>query len=292
MKIKHNKFRNTGLIYELLVKQITADTLAGKESPAVKILRKFYTGSSFLVKEFNLYDYILKNKGISQNKAESILSSIVDISRKLDQSSLRNQKYELVKEIKKHYSVEEFFSIKVRDYKPLAALYCLLEAQNNSELVDPNIFVNNKVTILEHLTSNEQDIEEVKDTLIEDYSKYDKDLKLLTYKLLLEKFNTKYDNLLLEQKNVLREFITSINSTVKLRNTVNERIEDIRIAITAATAKVGNEVVKIKLNEVLKGIQPLSNKERVDDNVLINLMQYYELIDELRKLWKRVSSKN
>ena len=284
MKIKHNKFRNTGLIYELLVKQITADTLAGKESPAVKILRKFYTGSSFLVKEFKLYDYILKNKGISQNKAESILSSIVDISRKLDQSSLRNQKYELVKEIKNHYSVEEFFSIKVRDYKPLAALYCLLEAQNNNELVDPNIFVNNKVTILEHLTSNEQDKDEVKDTLVEDYSKYDKDLKLLTYKILLEKFNTKYDNLLPEQKNVLREFITSINSTVKLRNSVNERIEEIRTEITAATAKVDNEVVRIKLNEVLKGIKLLSNKERVDDNVLINLMQYYELIAELRQL--------
>ena len=284
MKIKHNKFRNTGLIYELLVKQIAADTLAGKESPAVKILRKFYTGSSFLVKEFKLYDYILKNKGISQNKAESILSSIVDISRKLDQSSLRNQKYELVKEIKKHYSVEEFFSIKVRDYKPLAALYCLLEAQNNNELVDPNIFVNNKVTILEHLTSNEQDKDEVKDTLVEDYSKYDKDLKLLTYKILLEKFNTKYDNLLPEQKNVLREFITSINSTVKLRNSVNERIEEIRTEITAATAKVDNEVVKIKLNEVLKGIKLLSNKERVDDNVLVNLMQYYELIAELRQL--------
>lgn len=284
MKIKHNKFRNTGLIYELLVKQITADTLAGKESPAVKILRKFYTGSSFLVKEFKLYDYILKNKGISQNKAESILSSIVDISRKLDQSSLRNQKYELVKEIKNHYSVEEFFSIKVRDYKPLAALYCLLEAQNNNELVDPNIFVNNKVTILEHLTSNEQDKDEVKDTLVEDYSKYDKDLKLLTYKILLEKFNTKYDNLLSEQKNVLREFITSINSTVKLRNSVNERIEQIRTEITAATAKVDNEVVRIKLNEVLKGIKLLSNKERVDDNVLINLMQYYELIAELRQL--------
>lgn len=292
MKIKHNKFRNTGLIYELLVKQIAADTLAGKESPAVKILRKFYTGSSFLVKEFKLYDYILKNKGISQNKAESILSSIVDISRKLDQSSLRNQKYELVKEIKNHYSVEEFFSIKVRDYKPLAALYCLLEAQNNNELVDPNIFVNNKVTILEHLTSNEQDKDEVKDTLVEDYSKYDKDLKLLTYKILLEKFNTKYDNLLPEQKNVLREFITSINSTVKLRNSVNERIEEIRTDITAATVKVNNEVVKIKLNEVLKGIKPLSNKERVDDNVLVNLMQYYELIAELRQLWKRASSKN
>lgn len=284
MKIKHNKFRNTGLIYELLVKQIAADTLAGKESPAIKILRKFYTGSSFLVKEFKLYDYILKNKGISQNKAESILSSIVDISRKLDQSSLRNQKYELVKEIKNHYSVEEFFSIKVRDYKPLAALYCLLEAQNNNELVDPNIFVNNKVTILEHLTSNEQDKDEVKDTLVEDYSKYDKDLKLLTYKILLEKFNTKYDNLLPEQKNVLREFITSINSTVKLRNSVNERIEEIRTDITAATVKVNNEVVKIKLNEVLKAIKPLSNKERVDDNVLVNLMQYYELIAELRQL--------
>lgn len=284
MKIKHNKFRNTGLIYELLVKQIAADTLGMKDSPAISILKEFYSGKSFLAKEFKLYDFVLKNKGVSQSKAESIVSSIVEISRKLDQKFLKKQKYQLIKEIKNSYSLEEFFSIKVRDYKPLAALFCLLEAYTNEELVDPQTIVDNKVTLLEHLTSEPQDHAAVKDTLIEEYSKYDKDLKLLAYRILLEKFNEKYTSFLPEQKEILREFITSVSSTAKLRSLVNEKLEDISIRLQTGSEKIENEVVKIKINEILKNITPLSNKDRVDDSTLVNLMQYYELVAEVEKL--------
>ena len=284
MKIKHNKFRNTGLIYELLVKQIASDVLSERDSKAISILKKFYTGNSFLVKEFRLYDFISKNKGINQNKAESILSTITEISRKLDQRSLKNQKYDLIKDIKTHYDLKEFFSIPVRDYKPLAALYCLLEAQNNSELIDPQVLVDNKVTILEHLTSVPQDSEDVKDTLIEEFSKYDKDLRLLTYKILLENFNEKYKDLLPSQKNILREFITSVSSTTKLRTFVNEELQNISLKIEAGIERIGDEVVKIKLTEILRNIEPLSNKDRVNDSVLSNLMQYHELVHELEQL--------
>lgn len=284
MKIKHSKFRNTGLIFELLVKQIAADTLSKKDSPAVKILKKHFTGTSTLVKEFKLYEFILKNKGIGQNKAETILSTITEISRKLDQKVLKNLKYDLISDIKENYSVEEFFSIQVRDYKPLAALFCLMEAQNNADLVDPQFLVNNKTTLLEHLTSVEQTEENVKDTLIEEYSKYDKDLRLLTFKIMLEKFNKNYRKLLPEQKNILREFITSVNSTTRLRNVVNEELSNLQKEVNSLLAKVKDEVVKIKLEEVLKSIKPLSNKDKIKDSHLVNLMQYYDLVNELRSL--------
>lgn len=284
MKIKHSKFRNTGLIYELLIKQIAADTLENRPSPAIKILKKFYSGKSFLAKEYRLYEYISKNKGIGREKAETVVSTITEISRKLDQSSLKNQKYELISEIKKNYDVGHFFSAKIRDYKPFAALYCLLEAQNNTTLVNPEFLVNNKLTVLEHLTSSEIDKEAVKDTLIEEYSKYDKDLRLLTYKILLEKFNSNYKSLLPEQKNILKEFITSVNSTTRLRNLVNEEVEKIRKEVKELGSKVKDEVVKIKLQEVLKGITPLKKTEKITDNHLINLMQYYDLVNEMRKL--------
>ena len=225
MKIKHSKYRNTGLIFELLVKQIAADTLNNKESKAVSIIKKHFTGKSTLVREFKLYEFILKNKGIGQNKAETILSTITEISRKLDQKTLKKQKYDLISSIKESYDVDEFFGIQTPEYKALASLYCLLEAQNNNNVVDPNSLVSFKSTLLEHLTTNKQDKNEVKDTLIEEYSKYDKDLKLLAFKILLEKFNDKYKDLLPEQKRILREFITSVNSTTKLRTVVNEELE-------------------------------------------------------------------
>ena len=284
MKIKHSKFRNTGLIFELLVKQIAADTLNNKDSAAVSILKKFFGSKSSLSKEYRLYEFIVKNKNVSQSKAEAIVSTITEVSRKLDQKTLKTQKYELISAIKESYNIEEFFGMQVRDYKALAALYCLLEAQNNDSLVDPQTLIDNKTTILEHLTSEPQKEEDVKDTLIEEYSKYDKDLKLLTFKILLEKFNDKYKDLLPQQKNILKEFITSVNSQTRLRTLVNEELNKIASAVRNLSAKVKDEVVKIKLDEVAKNIKPLSNKERINDSHLVNLMQYYDLVNELKNL--------
>lgn len=284
MKVKHSKFRNTGLIFELLVKQVAADILNNKDSAAVKIMKKHFAANTALAKEYRLYEFIIKNVNISQSRAEAIVSTITEVSRKLNQKSLKAQKYELISDIKENYNVEEFFGMQVRDYKPLAALYCLLEAQNNSELVHPQVLIDNKTTILEHLTSAPQSEEDVKDTLIEEYSKYDKDLKLLTFKILLEKFNDKYKDLLPEQKNILKEFITSVNSQSRLRTLVNEEMQKIATDVKALAVNIKNEVVKIKIDEVVKMIKPISNKEKITDNHLVNLMQYYDLVNELKTL--------
>lgn len=283
MKIKHSKYKNTGLIFELLVKQIAADTLSSKESPAIQIIKKFYTGKTALVREFKLYEYVLKNKGIGNIKAESIITTIVELSGKLDKEALKKQKYNLIKELKNHYDLEEFFSIKVSSYKPLAALYCLLEAQSTDNLSDPNIIVENKCTVLEHLTQTKQ-VTPNRDTLMEEYATYDKDLRMLTYKILLEKFNSRYTNLLPEQKNVLKEFITSANSTTRLRNLVNEEMTRLRLEVGNLKKKVTDDIVKIKLDEVYKAIAPIKNTQKVDDSHLVSLMQYYDLVNELKHL--------
>src|SRR6056300_455754 len=246
MKIKHSKFRNTGLIFELLVKQIAADTLNGKDSAAVTILKNFYSNKSSLAKEYKLYEFIVKNKNVSQSKAEAIVSTITEVSRKLDQKTLKAQKYELISAIKESYDVNEFFGMQVRDYKPLAALYCLLEAQNNDNLINPQVLIDNKTTILEHLTSAPQNEE--------------------------------------EEKNILKEFITSVNSQSRLRTLVNEEMNKIASAVRNLSAKVKHEVVKIKLDEVAKSINPLTKKDKISDNHLVNLMQYYDLVNELKSL--------
>jgi hypothetical protein len=284
MRIKHSKYKNTGLIFELLVKQIAADTLDKKDSPAVQIIKNFFTGKSALVREFKLYQFILKNKSVSQSKAESIVSTIIEVARNIDKDLLKKQKYNLIREIKESYDIEEFFSIAVKDYKPLAALYCLLEAHKVSDIVDPNFLVDNKTTILEHLTREEQDKSQVRDTLIEEYSKYDKDLKLLTFRILLEKFNSKYGTLLPEQKNILREFITSVDSSTRLRNVVNEEYVKLKDLINNLKGNVKDDIVAIKLQEVLKSIQPVEKTKRVTDDHLVNIMQYYELVQELKGL--------
>ena len=151
-------------------------------------------------------------------------------------------------------------------------------------MVDPNFLVSNKCTLLEHLTSKDQNETEVKDSLIEEYSKYDKDLKLLTFKILLEKFNDKYKNLSDEQKNILREFITSVNSTTRLRNIINEELKKISSQVSQLVTKVKDDVVRIKLEEVSKAIKPISKTTKIDDTHLVNIMQYYDLLNELKSL--------
>lgn len=284
MKIKHSKYRNTGLIYELLVKQIAADVLENKESKAIQVLKKYYSGKTTLAKEYKLYEFVVKNNSVSQAKAETIISTITEVSRKFNQKILKKEKYDLISEIKEKYNIDEFFSVDVRDYKALASLYCLLEAQNNSNLVDPNFLINNKTTLLEHLTSKKQNEEDVKDSLIEQYGKYDKDLKLLTFKILLEKFNEKYIDLLPEQKNILKEFITSVNSSKKLFTLVNKELKKIAEEVAKLGEKVTDDIIKIKLDEVSKSITPLKKTDKVTDTHLINLMQYYDLVNELNKL--------
>ena len=284
MRIKHSKYKNTGLIFELLVKQIAADTLDKKDSAAVSILKNNFTGRTALVREFKLYEFILKNKSVSQSKAESIVSTIIEVGRTIDRKVLKKQKYSLIKEIKESYDLDEFFSISVKDYKPLAALFCLMEAHKVTDVIDPNFLVDNKTTILEHLTKEQQNKKAVRDTLIEEYSKYDKDLKLLTFKILLEKFNSKYGTLLPEQKNILKEFITSVDSSTRLRNVVNEEFKKLKSVLDKIKATVEDEIVSIKLQEITKAIKPVAKTKRVTDDHLVNIMQYYELIKELKLL--------
>lgn len=284
MKIKHSKFRNTGLIFELLVKQIAADTLENKDSAGIAILKKYFTGNSYLLKELKLYDLVSKNSGVSQRKAEVILSTITEVSRNLNSDSLKKVKYNLIADIKENYDVNEFFAIQLKEYKAYAALYCLIEAYKSKDVINPDILVENKTTILQYLTEVEQDKDKVKDSLIEEYSKFDKDLKLLTFKILLEKFNDKYKDLLPEQKNILKQFIVSVNSSKRLHNFVNEELTKVQTIILELKDKVDNEITSIKLDEISKMITPIKATEKVTDSHLVNLMQYYELIKELKTL--------
>lgn len=282
--IKHSKFRNTGLIFELLVRQIAADTIARSESPAVGILKKYYNEKSVLGREYKLYEFISKQTKLTNDKADLVLKAILESSQKLDQQKLRQQKYELVKELSTAYNLDEFFSIKVKEYKPYAALYCLLELYNSTDLVDPQAIVDNKTTLLEHLTGTAQSEKRVVDSLVEEYAKQGKDLRLLTYRILLEKFNKKYQNLLPEQKLVLKEFIVSVNSSKKLQSLVNEEFAKIKKEITSALARVSDEVTRIKLNEIVKSVPIIAKTEKIADIHLINLLHYYELLAELRNL--------
>jgi len=277
MSIKHSKFRNTGLLFELLVRQITSDTLEGKNSAAINILKKYFVNTE-LGKEYKLYEQVTAYKNLSEGKAEMVINTLVETSTKLKRSEIRKQKYNLVREIKDNYNVEKFFKAKVTNYKVFAALNNLIENQS-SEKIAPETVINNKITIIEHLTKTPAAAPA--DELMEEYKGYGKDIRILTYKMLLEKFNEKYDHLTVKQKEVLREVITSVDNTDKLKEYYNTRIVEVQQLLREKTAEIKDEVLKIKITEVLKYVKPLEKTEKVTNDAIINLLQYYELVNEL-----------
>ncbi len=189
----------------------------------------------------------------------------------------------LIDEIQKYYNLEEFFTTKLPSYKVHAALYTLLEIYNSENLSNPDQIINNKIAILESLTTRAVNKQKVEEDLMTEFQSYDKDLRILTYKVLLEKFNGKYASLNDKQKLVLKEFITSVDSTPKLKNFYNDKVKEIKEELKEISKKVTNKVVQIKLNEVINLLYPLNKISNVGNNDLVNLLQYYELIDELIK---------
>ena len=282
MNIKHSKYKNTGILFEILVRQITSDTLSGKDSKATHILKKYFVKTE-LGKEYKLYETLSKHKNLTENKAEIVINSIIESSKNLNRGTLKRQKYNLIKEISKHYNLEDFFKTKLPSYKIHAALYTLVEIYNSENLSNPDQIIENKISLLESLTTRSIDKQKVEDDLIVEFQSYDKDLRILTYKVMLEKFNGKYENLNDNQKSILKEFINSVDSTPKLKEFYNEKIQEIKNELIKVTKKVKNKVVQIKLNEVNNILLPLGKKANVGNDDLVNLLQYYSLLEELQK---------
>jgi len=281
MKIKHSKYKNTGILFELLVRQITADTLKGGDSPAINILKEYFVKTS-LGREYKLYESVLKSNVLNEGKANIVISTILESSKGFNRTSLKKQKYNLINEIKKHYNLDVFFGSKIKNYKELAALYTLIESHNVEKNTNVDQIIDNKITLLEYLTKQIVNTEEIKEDVLKEFQTYDKDLRILTYKVLLEKFNSKYENLSTEQKQVLKEFINSVDSTPELRGFYNNKIDELKSILNEESKNIKDKATQIKVQEVTKYLVELDKTTKISNDNLVDLLQYYELVKEIK----------
>ena len=279
MQVKHSKYKNTGILFELLVRQITTDTLDGKDSPAKDILKKYFVKTE-LGREYKLYETLLKRTSLTESKANIVISTLTDSSKALNRGTIKRQKYNLISEIQKHYDLNEFFNHKLPNYKVYAAFYTLLEI-NNAQNSNPDQIITNKVTILEHLTAAQITESKVKDDVMDEFEKADKDVRFLAYKMVLENFNTKYDELHPKQKLILKEYITSVDNTSRLKEFYTNKVNEIKEELTSLNKQTKNQVTKIKINEIISLVTPPAKNAKITDNDLVDLLQYYDLINEL-----------
>ncbi len=281
MAIKHSKYRNTGIIFELLVRQTTSDLIKNQDSAAVKILKKYFTNTE-LGKEYSLYSAFSTSPKLNEVKANMLITTILEQYRKLDHAKISKLKYNLIREIKNTYGIDNFFRAKVDNYKQHAAVFTILESEHSTS-VDAKQVVMNKITLMEHLTDKNIDNVKAPQSLINEFMQEDKEVRLIAYKILVEKFNEKYKNFSERQKGVLKEYITNVSDTKNLREYLNKQLLEIKKELEEIKNTTQDQVLKIKLQEISKFINPLKEGHTIKEEVVTGILQYCDLIDELKK---------
>jgi len=282
-RVKHSKFKNTGILFELLVRQITLEVLNGDTTEKAKgIVREFFTPSTELNKELRLYELLLKEKYNSESRAEKFIETVNEAHNRIDQKKLQREKYNLIKKINESFNMDEFLSSPISNYKVLASIYKVFESKKYDSYDVKDVF-NSKITLIENITSKPATLTETKkDKVVEDYKKQDKDLRLLTYKILVETFNKKYSNLDENQKALLKQYINNLTNTTGFKSYVESEIPKIVKELKSIQSKVSDKVTKIKLAETISVLSKTKIGKSVSDNQVSSLMMSYELIKELK----------
>lgn len=283
MNIQHSKIKNTGILFEILIRKMTADTLSGVPSQASKIIKKYFSNTE-MGKEYKLYETILKYKNVKEDKAGVVLQTVLESAKKLNRTRLKKEKYNIIKEIKENYDINELFGVRIANYKTYASLYTLLEIMNSESNVNPTQIVENKLNLIEYMSETSTSSHNKKDTLMEEFKSYDKDIRTLTYRILLEKFNSKYSEFSPKQKTILKEFINSLDSNTKLKEFYNAEVNYIKKEISESIKNIKDTAVKIKLVEISKIINELDKKTSINNDHLVDLLQYHGLLEELKNV--------
>jgi hypothetical protein len=157
------------------------------------------------------------------------------------------------------------------------------------EQYDPTDIVSSRFTIAENIINSSiqnKDIK-IKDAVLEEYRKQDGDLRAVSYKLLVESFNKKYNNLTTEQKELLKEYINNINNTGKLSEYVSNEVTKLVEGLKEVGSKISDKVTKIKLAETIVNIRKIKSVKKIKEQHLSAMMMTYELLNELKQSIKK-----
>lgn len=274
-KIKHSKFKNTGMLFELLTRQITSEIISGKESLSTQILKKYFNKNTELFKEYGLYKTLSEEKISSEVKSNMLIEAVLKARKKLNKTKLKEEKYELIKTITENFDLDVFFQTKVQNYKLLASIYKVFEY---NELDNPSEITRSRFTIIENMTGEQKrQVIEESNTLTNE----PKEIRLLSYKILVEKFNQKYGNLSAEQKSVLREYISNVSNTNNLKSFIQTEAKKIKKVLLEKSKQIKDKTTKIKLTEVVGLLDQYETIKNIDENHISALMRYYDLINDL-----------
>lgn len=283
----HSKYKNPGIIFELLVRQVTSDVMEGREkSPALDIMKKYFNPKTELGKELGLYRSFFTTNNLSETKAFKFVDFVIGQRKKLNNKKLSEEKYNLIKEIKNKYDLIQFLSLKIPEYKVFASIYKTFVVETSSQPVsEVEDAINARFTLTEQISKTPKSAA-AKDELLEEFREQNEDLRLLSQKLLVDKFNKKYENLGPEQKNLLREYINNISDSNQLREYINKQVPIVKEQLEKKIKTVDDVVTQIKLKEVISQLENVMKGRQVRDNQVTALMIAFQINRELDNVGK------
>ena len=284
-RVKHSKFKNIGILYELLARQLTSDVLRDKkDGVAVDILKEYFGKDTEISRELVLYNILQNKKTNNSKKAEDLLEIVIDARKKLSNAKLRKETYNLVKEIKTVFDPGSFFKTRLPNYRFYASVYNLFADAGTGKELNPVTKVNSKYTILENISYKKVKEEEVDGEVFKEFKESDADVRLLTYKRLVDKFNTKYSALTTEQKGILKKYIYNVSNNTELKEFVAKQLDSIKTVLKKHRPRIKDEVTSIKLKGAIKKIDEIKQKKHVDEVTLTSVLRYYDLVSELKEV--------
>lgn len=280
IKLKHSKYKNTGILFELLVRKLTSETLSSNKSVTIDIIKKYFGKNTELAKELNLYNALLKEQYRSEAQALDYIRSIKSAHSKLNQTTLRRQRYNLVKEISEKFVFSNMAKMHINNYKTLASIYMIFEYDETS---NPKQLLECKNVIIQNGILTEKRIE-VKDPVIEAFEKQPKDVRLITYKLMIDKFNQKYSNLDESQKRLLNKYITNVNDTEALKEYIEKIIPDVKKQLSNQAKLITDKATQIKVQKLSEMLCTVENMKSIKESHVLSLLRYFDLIRELKEM--------
>ncbi len=282
--VKHNKIKNTAILYELLSRQITVDVMNDTKSPkSVKLFKEFFSKNTEMGKEYELYSILLEKKYKNDSHANSLIEAVVKSRRKLSNRRLANEKFNLIKSIKENYDIKEFFNTRIPNFKIMASIYKLFGSETGKEDFGPVQRTDSVITITEYIIQNKVSSK----NKINEFSEHDEDLRLLSYQLLVDKFNEKYKSLNENQKNLLKQYINNVSNTNSLKEFIDNEVAKIKKALKRLLPNVNDDITKIKLSEAISYTDTATRGKVVKDKHVVALMRYYELIKEIESVQRK-----
>jgi hypothetical protein len=279
-KLKHSKYKNTGILFEMLVRKLTSETLSSNKSDTIDIIKNHFGRNTELSKELQLYNSLLKEQFRSEAHALDYIRTVKATHSKLNQSALKRQRYNLVKEISEKFVFENMSKIHISNYKVLASINMLFEHEetdNPKQIMEcKNVIIDNGL-ITERVTVK-------KDPVIEKFESQPKEIRLLTYKLLVDKFNEKYSGLDESQKRLLNKYVTNVNDTATLKEYVRTIIPSIKKQLAESAKTVDDKVVKIKVQKLSEMLCNVENLKTIKESHILSLLRYFDLIKELKEI--------